>query len=98
MLESLFGHGSGKGPTMPGMLLRGALILAWKHRHALVRLEHVVSVLVNLVDVQKALEAHGMNIADVQAVVAQLVDDRPRWTEDAPEVEPKFDSEARPAH
>jgi len=78
------------------MLLRGARILAWKHRHALVRLEHVVSVLVDLVDVQKALDTHGVNLADVQAVVAQLVDGRPRWAEDAPEVEPKLDPRLDP--
>jgi hypothetical protein len=61
-----------------------------------VRLEHIVSVLVDLTDVQKALEARGMNIADVQAVIAQLVADRPSWAADAPEVEPKFDPRLDP--
>ena len=95
VLNSLLGHGS-QGPLMPGMLVRGARVLAWQHRHALVRLEHFVSVLVDLVDVQKALETRGVNVADVQAVMAQLLDDQPRWGADAPDVEPQFDPSLDP--
>jgi hypothetical protein len=91
VIESLFGRGGSKQPSMGGMLMRASRILAWKHRHDVARLEHLETVLVELVDVQKALEARGAHVADVQAVLAQLLDDLPRRDADAPEIAPTFD-------
>jgi hypothetical protein len=91
VLDSLFGHLGRKRTIMVGLVLRGASVLAWKHRHPVVRLAHVVNVLVDIVDVERATEARGVVTADVQAVLAQLLDDMPRWDAEGPETEPKFD-------
>jgi ATP-dependent Clp protease ATP-binding subunit ClpA len=93
--DTLLGK-NGKRPTMGGMLLRSALVTAWTRRHDTVRLEHLASALVDVSDVAKALEARGMHVADVEAVVAQLVDDLPSRDADAPDTEPTFDKALDP--
>lgn len=88
--DTLLGK-TGKRPTMGAMLLQSAHVRAWSQSHDVVRLEHLVSALVDLTDVERALEARGMQPADVQAVLDQLIEGLPRRAEDAADIEPTFD-------
>lgn len=96
VLESLFGaSGSsggaqGKRPNVAGMLLNSARVLAWKHRHPTADLEHLVHVLVDIVDVQRALDTRAVHAGDVLGVTRQLMDDLPKRSADAPDVQPAY--------
>ena len=76
---------------MTGMLLRSGRVSAWLRRHRVARLEHVVRALVDVADVQSALETRGIHDADVIAVLTQLQEDIARCDDDDPDTEPPFD-------
>lgn len=90
VLESLFGSTTGKRPNVAGMLLNGARILAWKHRHLTADLEHLVFMLVDMVDVRRALDARGVHADDVIGVARQLMEDLPKRDADSPDLQPGY--------
>ena len=81
---------------MGAMLLQNAHVRAWSDCHDVVRLEHLVNALVDLTDVERALRARGMELADLRAVIDQLVEHLPKRDEHAPDVEPTFDQALDP--
>lgn len=90
VLESLFGSTIGKRPNVAGMLLNGARVLAWKHRHLTADLEHLVHMLVDMVDVRRALDARGVHADDVLGVTRQLMEDMAKRDADSPDLPPDY--------
>ncbi len=81
ILDKILGLGlPGMGESMRGMagsILGGAEILARGYGHVTCEVIHLVDIVVQLVEIERALVARGMNADDVHAVVDQLLDELP---------------------
>jgi hypothetical protein len=79
LFRDLFGKGSASTPVAPLVVLFrcNAVVLAFARGHADVDVDHVLCNLVGLIDVRPLLSRHGVDPRDVEAVVMQLLDERP---------------------
>jgi len=77
-------------------VISDARVRAWRYRNREVRLEHLLSGVLGLVEVQRLLDLQGVLAADTEAVTDQLLADLPRRADEEPDTEPTFDSALDP--